>query len=401
MKGVYCVGRECGDAVMSMEEMRKSGQKVLVHKLENGRGGGQEVLRVRSGNAGDEKQSVARASTMRASSRQGKSTATLPPLRTKASMMSKAASGEAIQPGKHIPASPHTPMLPGRPRPLVAAPSSSTLSSSAYETNGGEGECTRTNSARTIDELVANGAAQLAFPILGNATSPPNIHCHQAMPRMTPRPRRVVGVTWNLHRSIPSPNDFIELVSAAPGPSSARHGETLRDADVFFVGVQEAGVPDRKKQQRQAGRSAKLPTTTTKKRTRKSWRSRSTAKVLPLGTDDAETTRDAKAMPWYAVLESVLSNDNNDNNSNSSSSSSSGGGGGKKRDDERHVLLDVVSLMGIQAAVYVKRSSLPQVAGVERCVCTSPQVHVWPSWPCVASLTDSVVVVNCMCALTH
>ena len=88
MKGVYCVGRECGDAVMSMEEMRKSGQKVLVHKLENGRGGGQEVLRVRSGNAGDEKQSVARASTMRASSRQGKSTATLPPLRTKASMMS-------------------------------------------------------------------------------------------------------------------------------------------------------------------------------------------------------------------------------------------------------------------------------------------------------------------------
>ena len=399
------MGRECGDAVMSMVEMRKSGQEVLVHKLENGRGGGQEVLRVRSGNAGDEKQkqSVARASTMRASSRQGKSTATLPPLRTKASMMSKAASGEAIQPGKHIPASPHTPMLPGRPRPLVAAPSSSTLSSSAYETNGGEGECTRTNSARTIDELVANGAAQLAFPILGNATSPPNIHCHQAMPRMTPRPRRVVGVTWNLHRSIPSPNDFIELVSAAPGPSSARHGETLRDADVLFVGVQEAGVPDRKKQQRQAGRSAKLPTTTTKKRTRKSRRSRSTAKVLPLGTDnDAETTRDAKAMPWYAVLESVLSNDNNDNNSNSNSSSSSSGvGGGKKRDDEGHVLLDVVSLMGIQAAVYVKRSSLPQVAGVERCVCTSPQVHVWPSWPCVASLTDSVVVVNCMCALTH
>ena len=147
--------------------------------------------------------------------------------------------------------------------------------------------------------------------------------------------KKVLGITWNLHRCIPSATDFLKLISSTPSSSSTsvNHDVQLRDADILFVGVQEAGSPRKKKVKRiKSTKVGPLPDDFSHSKARG---------VAPITSDPIK--------PWYRVVESVLDRCHNLSES---------------EDGDKYVFVEFVKLMSIQAAIFVKQSCAKLISSV-------------------------------------
>ena len=257
---------------------------------------------------------------------------------------------------------------------------------------------------REMDAILAKGAGSLVMPVTPR-TDERKVTAYEMAPanttlgaddirrrRLLRSGLRVVGVTWNLHRSIPSPEDFQEILStrvcsssgSLPPASDAEPACTLLDGDVLFIGVQEAGAPSSKPSTRHRSDRKKRRSHNNSKTSVR------TAKTCPaMQADDKDVTcqragSTAKEfenqthghLPWYRVLEGVLKEHSSTQKHEADVEAGDGTvyydphqqpctSGGRPPVDS-YVLIDFVSLMGIQAAVYAKASLCQSISKVER-----------------------------------